>query len=610
MFLAYDSIRDGNDGKWSSFAVQIGSPPQVIRVLPSTSGSSLWAVLPEECTKFDPSTCADDRGGAFNPNISTSWVEKGLFQLPDYSEQAALPSIYNVNSSWGLDNITLDWPANGGLSLEKQVTAAYAAKDFYIGSLGLSPYPTNVTYTEEYPSLLSTLRSRSFIPSLSYGYTAGAIYKQRPTFGSLTFGGYDAGRSGPQNLTVPISADQDLNLIISINDITSGNNSLLSSPILALIDSTVSQIWLPLSACAKLESIYGLNYDPTLQLFLVDDTTHQTLINSNAGLSFRLSSGTSNSNATLDIVLPYASLDLVAGFPLDGNATRRYYPVRCANETVTKYVLGRTFLQEAYLTVDYERSTFAVSQALFPDPGVGSNLVPIYVPNATIVPQTPALAPSTLTAGAIAGIVVGALALIVFVGAYFLIRHRNRQQAKSRKAVPITIGELSDTKDIKQEGQSVAYIGQKAELDTEDTKFKGHEIGGEEVNHNEVKPSPVSPTSSGRGATSPSLRFSMWRRSGSGHRQSLSGGISSIDRTSPIYEMDAGFEGGELDTPEASPDPPSDFPSPEPLEPGREAQGQLGRPRPHHGFQFPFNEMPVTPEEEKTEIGSTEDVSP
>ncbi|MCJ1350244.1 MAG: hypothetical protein MMC33_000225 [Icmadophila ericetorum] len=615
---------DGNDGNWSSFVVQIGSPPQPVLVLPSTSASSLWVVLPQGCDNFDPSTCPDNRGNVFNPNASTTWVNEGLFGLPDFSEQAVLPSIYTANSigsDVGLDNITLDWSGNGGPTLQNQTIAAYAAKDFYIGSVGLSPYPTNVTYTEEFPSLLSTLRNQSIIPSLSYGYTAGAIYKERPAFGSLTFGGYDATRSGSQNVTVPMSEDQDLKLVISIESITSGNNSLLSSPVLALIDSTVSQVWLPISACAMFESVFGLMYDPTYQLFTLNNTLHQSLLSSNPSLSFTLSSGISSSNATLDIVLPYASLNLMAGFPLDGNATRPYFPVRCLNDSQTTFVLGRVFLQEAYLIVDYERSTFSVSQALFPDPSISSDLVPIYAPNVTIVPQSSGPSTpksSTFPVGAIAGIAVGAVALII-AAAYFFIRRRNLQQAKARASVPMTeTYGLTDAKDAKQGQQAVAYIGQKVELDAEGTTFTGHEMEGEDIMSLEGKRSPISPTSSGRGAVSPggrSLRFSMWSKAGSGHRKSHSGGVSELGRTSPVYELEGGYEGEELESAEASADPISEFPSPEPLEPVREGEEQPGPLNRNHGFQFPFSGTAVSPQEELGEEGKSmnvekEDVSP
>ena len=49
----------------------------------------------------------------------------------------------------------------------------------------------------------------------------------------------------------------------------------------------------------------------------------------------------------MDIVLPYASFDLLASYPRVLNATK-YFPLkRAANES--QYTLGRTFLQEAYV---------------------------------------------------------------------------------------------------------------------------------------------------------------------------------------------------------------------------------------------------------------------
>ena len=59
-----------------------------------------------------------------------------------------------------------------------QVIAALASKDYDVGLLGVTDYPTNFTgFDDPRPSFLSTLKAQSKIPSLSYAYSAGAQYR-------------------------------------------------------------------------------------------------------------------------------------------------------------------------------------------------------------------------------------------------------------------------------------------------------------------------------------------------------------------------------------------------------------------------------------------------
>lgn len=92
---------------------------------------------------------------------------------------------YTGNGNFGLDNLTLGYPGSGAITLEHQIVATVAAKDFYLATWGIAPRPTNLTSdpnavtfaaNESYQSVLSTLRQDDKIPSLSYGYTAGAQY--------------------------------------------------------------------------------------------------------------------------------------------------------------------------------------------------------------------------------------------------------------------------------------------------------------------------------------------------------------------------------------------------------------------------------------------------
>lgn len=96
--------RDGNDGRWSSISIQVGTPPQVVRLLPSTSGNSVWTVLDVGCGESDGTDCPNSRGNLFNINSSTTWEDQGLFRLP-LTPLNYLP--YSGNANVGFDNITV-----------------------------------------------------------------------------------------------------------------------------------------------------------------------------------------------------------------------------------------------------------------------------------------------------------------------------------------------------------------------------------------------------------------------------------------------------------------------------------------------------------------------
>ena len=308
-----------------------------MRVLPASSGSSLWVVLAEGCIEGDPGNCAY----AFNINQSSTWDNQGLFQLPLYEESQLG---YSGNADFGFDTVTLGWQGSGGLTLTHQVVAGFATKDFYIGNLGLTPRPVNFTdFNHPQKSVLGTLRNESKVASSTWAYTAGASYREPEMFGSLTFGGYDSTRFVPNNLSFSFGADISRDLIVTLQSVTTGTDSLLPNSITTFIDSTVPHIWLPIEACSLFESVFGIVWDNATDLYLVNDTLHDMLLAENTNITFTLGNVTSGGE-TVDIVFPYEAFDLTITLPT--NTTSRYFPIRRAHND-TQFTLGRTFLQEA-----------------------------------------------------------------------------------------------------------------------------------------------------------------------------------------------------------------------------------------------------------------------
>ncbi|MDI1491833.1 MAG: hypothetical protein OHK93_003044 [Ramalina farinacea] len=299
----------------------------------------------------------------FQKNKSSTWSSQGIFDL-DVENGLNLTG----NGDFGYDTIGLDIQNSGGLTLTHQLLGGIATKDFYLGEFGLGPKPTNLSsFDNPIPNYMRTLREQNLIPSISYGYTAGAKYQLDGVFGSLTLGGFDATRFIPSNLSLPFAADDSRSLTVGVQSIilsstSAGEMNALTKGAFFLLDSSVSDLWLPLSACQVFEEAFGLTYDGRTDFYTVNASTHQRLQNLNPSVTLKLGAVVFG-ESTISITLPYAAFDLQASSPYYPNATN-YFPVRRAANS-TQYILGRTIFQETYIIVDQERSNFTIAQALF-----------------------------------------------------------------------------------------------------------------------------------------------------------------------------------------------------------------------------------------------------
>ncbi|OQV07417.1 hypothetical protein CLAIMM_11856 [Cladophialophora immunda] len=352
-------------------------------------------------------------------SASTTWEAEGNYSLP-LSPQHYLP--YSGAAALGSENVTFGWPEQSGESLYNQLIFAYATEDFYVGSIGLSPEPTNISsFNNPIPSVTGALRQGGLIPSISWSYLAGASYYSFPimAFGSLTFGGYDASRLNINaNLTLAGGSDQYRPLLLGVESITSGDTEMLPEPIITALDSITTQVWLPMAACQAFEVAFGLVWNETYELYLLSENQHSALVTKNASVTFTLSTGVSNSTKRLNITLPYAAFDLKASPPLAGDGTYFYFPLkRAANET--QYTLGRVILQEIYIIANYEWGYITLYEAVYPESSVSPDIITICAQNETTCINPPSTATNSrkLSAGATAGIVIGAALVLIAVGA-------------------------------------------------------------------------------------------------------------------------------------------------------------------------------------------------
>lgn len=177
---------DGIDGRWNTFYLRIGTPEQVTRALISTASQQTWAVFDQACyeNKTDPITnkttevtndvCYASRGATFDDDKSTTWKYIGFFQL--WLEKNL--GLWG-NGKYGYETVGLGYSPEKGPTLLNTTVGALITENFWLGHFGINPKPTNFSaFTDPSPSYMSKLWEQSKIPSVSWGYTAGAEYRK------------------------------------------------------------------------------------------------------------------------------------------------------------------------------------------------------------------------------------------------------------------------------------------------------------------------------------------------------------------------------------------------------------------------------------------------
>jgi len=189
---------EGNDGSWSTFYVIVGaSIVEDFRVLVSTASSLTWLIDAAGCTSSDPSNCPNLRGvepyagtniSGYNASESHSF-EVGLIQL-DLGYNLPFSEIYGgqyvgINATIYEDAVGPGQNSNTSLQFN-DTFASVASKEIFLGEFGLGRAESDFG-TGAYQSLiyLMAFGSTMPIPSVSYGYTAGASYRKLSPFISL-----------------------------------------------------------------------------------------------------------------------------------------------------------------------------------------------------------------------------------------------------------------------------------------------------------------------------------------------------------------------------------------------------------------------------------------
>ncbi|CAG8112067.1 unnamed protein product [Penicillium salamii] len=402
----------GPDGPWHAVSVQLGSNKQPVDLYPG----SRWVsqILTTSVCSNASTVCYAKRGGLYNISDSDTGfplsTPTNTSELPWQSDLAST----GVNVWGGPGHIkqgaladTLRLP--GGPAVPNvSMMAIYDAYQTYngknypvtLGTLALGGTKRTHVVANTALNMLAAWEywndtSSRQIPSYSWGMHIGAVEPEIP--GSLVLGGYDQSRVLNQVSSQQVDPKKNLgNLKIYLEDIgigvATGDSPFgfqSKSGLFKWGDSTASAstrgrsveiipllpyIYLPKTTCDAMAANLPVTFDEDLNLYLwnTEDKDYQNITSSPAYISFTFEMNSSNSQ-NLTVKVPFPLLKLTLQEPLvDRNMS--YFPCYPSDS----YILGRAFLQAAFVGVNWQDGTGAgkwfLAQAPGPAIGTGNQL--------------------------------------------------------------------------------------------------------------------------------------------------------------------------------------------------------------------------------------------
>ncbi|KAK4250206.1 hypothetical protein C7999DRAFT_11939 [Corynascus novoguineensis] len=242
------------------------------------------------------------------------------------------------------------------------------------------------------------LKSKGETASSSYGLHIGSAGPTAKMQGSLLFGGYDRNRV----LGDVLSLGGDISNPVGLRDISiqvvkgpspfgsqspnsepaksmtgllgKGNSSIDSAGLPVLLDPCSPYFTLPKSTCDSIASHLPVSYNDSLGLYLwnVSSPRYRNIVASASVLAFTLIGASNTQEVTINV--PFRHLNLTLSPPFTDSPTP-YFP--CFTGGTGTFVLGRAFLQDAFLGGNWEMRKTFVAQA--PGPNVPARADPVNV---------------------------------------------------------------------------------------------------------------------------------------------------------------------------------------------------------------------------------------
>lgn len=216
----------------------------------------------------------------------------------------------------------------------------------------------------------------------------------------------------------------------------------------AVIDSSTPYLWLPQSVCDNIVPALELTWNKTLDAYEINDDQFEALKTDDSfSFTFSLSSYDNNDDfghpldapGVVNITISAHAFAQALEYPYNDMAiqykekAQPYFPIKPASDDT--FILGRTFLQEAYLITKYDSTVFSVHQALFPEDPRDTDIVAVeQPPNSAYPPPADTGSGAGLSKGEKVGIIVGAvLGSAIALTVALLVCWRRRRKARMAK---------------------------------------------------------------------------------------------------------------------------------------------------------------------------------
>jgi hypothetical protein len=125
----------GSDGPWSTLMMRVGTPPQFLKMLVSTSSPETLVVDAEGCQSEDTKDCPTDRGSIFEPKNSSTWEDFKNGTTYPLDDDRGIH--IRGNGSYGSDVVHItnrQVNADLDMDLPHHIIAQISTKDYFLGS--------------------------------------------------------------------------------------------------------------------------------------------------------------------------------------------------------------------------------------------------------------------------------------------------------------------------------------------------------------------------------------------------------------------------------------------------------------------------------------------
>ncbi|ROV94092.1 hypothetical protein VMCG_08247 [Cytospora schulzeri] len=450
-----------NGSNMIGLRTQVGSPPQDILMIPWAELNNTWIYDYEPyCSKSDIYSdliCQVRRGDFFYENASSSYDEA--------TNMVAAGGASHETNSYGAE---LGIPKLLSKSLDGADTIAVGSTNLTNFPIGIPRLEWDAGYTTLHAlgmgsnsTFLNSLLQAGTIASRVWSIFWGRMWVDDWLDGSMVLGGYDSELVKGKNYTQALDYSNETGcwtgMLVTISDIQLNYPDGTDVSIIpehyalpvCLVPHRQLLIEAPVSIRENFESVTGMNMTGTSYNVHWSAAQYKAEGAFDGDMTISLSSGSSIRIPNDQFLVPYVYVDYDGKrYTDDANLDLLWNGI--GDQPAT---LGRYFLTAAYLMVNHDSNSFTLWEA---NPTTSSNLVSVMNEETAeacgdlggvVQPSVTATATPTGTGsslmhssvssgstpvGAVAGGVVGGVALLAIVGlgAFFLVRRSKRARSQ------------------------------------------------------------------------------------------------------------------------------------------------------------------------------------